>query len=39
MVSLLLRDRQPVCDCSPFNIGTVYRVIASFTDGEKVSLY
>ncbi|CAH3168380.1 unnamed protein product, partial [Porites lobata] len=22
-------------DCSPFDIGTVYRVIASFTDAEK----
>ena len=35
---ILSRDRQPVrqkVDCSPFNIGTVYRVIASFTDVEK----
>ena len=39
MASLLLSlERQPVCrkeDCSPFDIGTVYRVIASFTDAEK----
>ncbi|XP_044165353.1 uncharacterized protein LOC122949323 [Acropora millepora] len=36
MTSLL--SREPVCrkeDCSPFDIGTVYRVIASFTDAEK----
>ena len=34
----LLSSREPVCgkeDCSPFDIGTVYRVIASFTDAEK----
>ena len=34
----LLPSREPVCrkeDCSPFDIGTVYRVIASFTDAEK----
>ena len=39
MASLLSSlERQPVCrkeDCSPFDIGTVYRVIASFTDAEK----
>ena len=38
MASLLSTERQPVCrkeDCSPFDIGTVYRVIASFTDTEK----
>ena len=31
MASLFSRERQPVCqkeDCSPFDIGTVYRVIA-----------
>ena len=36
MASLL--SREPVCwkeDCSPFDIGTVYRVIASFTNAEK----
>ena len=34
----LLSSREPVClkeDCSPFDIGTVYRVVASFTDAEK----
>ena len=34
----LLSSREPVCgkeDCSPFDFGTVYRVIASFTDAEK----
>ena len=38
MASLLSRERQPVCrkeDCSLFDIGTVYRDIASFTDAEK----
>ena len=38
MVLLLSRDRQPVrqkVDCSPSNIGSVYRVIASFTDAQK----
>ena len=36
MASLL--SREPVCrkeDCSPFDIGTVYSVIASFTAAEK----
>ena len=36
MASLL--SREAVCqkeDCSPFDISTVYRVIASFTDAEK----
>ncbi|XP_068703325.1 52 kDa repressor of the inhibitor of the protein kinase-like [Montipora foliosa] len=31
-------ERQPVCrkeDCSPFDIGTVYKGIASFSDAEK----
>ena len=31
-------SREPVCqkeDCSPFDTGTVYKVIASFTDAEK----
>ena len=38
MALLLSRERQPVCrkeDCAPFDIGTVYRVIASFTDAGK----
>jgi len=36
--SLLSTERQPVCrkeDCSPFDIGTVYKVIASVTDTGK----
>ena len=39
MALLLSMERQPVCrkeDCSPFDIGTVYRVVASFTGTEKI---
>ena len=38
LVVSLSRERQSVFrkeDCSPFNISTVYRVLASFTDAEK----
>ena len=38
MASVLSKERQSVCrkeDCSPFDIGTVNRVIASLTDAKK----